>query len=57
MKARFYSITAHGRKHALIECYFKQTSMHLLKTVNANTKTEDQHDNSKHKIITSRDDK
>ena len=47
-------LLSHGRKQTLIECYFKQTCMQLLKTTNVNTKPEDQHDNSKHKIILSR---
>ena len=42
-------------ENTLFECYFKQTCSHLLKTANANTKTEGQHGNSKHKIIMSRD--
>ena len=42
-------------KNTLIECYFKQTCRHLLKTTKGNSKTEDRHDNCKHKIIMSRD--
>ena len=56
MKVTDYSLTvSHERKQTLIECYFKQTCTHLLKTTNVNTKPEDQHDNSKHKIIMSRE--
>ena len=52
MKARCYSYCP-MEENTLIECYFKQTHSHLLKTTNANTKAEDQLDNSKHKIIMS----
>ena len=43
MKARYYEVLLllllpQRRKHTLIEYYFKQTSTHLLKTANANTK-------------------
>ena len=48
MKARFYPW-----QKTLTDCCFKQTCTHLLKTTNANTKTEDQHENSKDEIIVS----
>ena len=38
-------------ENTLIECYFKQKCTQLLKTTNTNTKTEDIHGNSKHRII------
>ena len=41
-------------ENTLTQCYLKQTCTPLLKTINANTKTEDRNDNSEQKIIMSR---
>lgn len=41
-------------ENTLTQCYLKQTCRPLLKTINANTKTEDRNDNSEQKIIMSR---